>query len=321
MTVPHGLGRAAPWALATAGVALLAAIGWEVACPADCDARPADAAARPVAAPVGRGDGFSLMAAGPSAPASAAAAGRSPEDVAHALFSEGSLRGTTPDGDWGIDANGQLRPSLALRRRFDYYLSALGEASVEELGALMRADATRDVGAEAAARIAEVWQRYVLLQQQRYEHQVRLGDRRSWEPALAERQLARRRILGPEWAEAFYREEEEALTREMAAGTEAGSPPKEQQALLLGGAPGTDPEALHRQRVEQFGAEAAQRLREEDAEWARWQQRVAQAYREVEALRRAPELSAVQRDAAVTAYLGRHFDERERLRVQALLGL
>lgn len=312
-----GLSHGAGWALAAAGVVLLGAIGWELACPAGCAASPAQAQERPAAAPVGRGEGFSLMAAGSSSPASTAVAGRSPEDVAHALFTEGSLRGTSPDGDWGVDASGQLRPSITLRRRFDYYLSALGEASVDELGALMLADATRDVGAEAAARIREVWERYVRLQQQRYEHQVKLGDRGSWEPALAERQLARRRILGPAWAEAFYREEEEALVREMAE----PAPEPAQRSLLLGSAPGTDPEILHQQRIAQFGAEAAQRLREEDAAWKRWEQRVAQAYHEVERLKRAPELSDVQREAALTAYLERNFDERERLRVLALLGL
>jgi lipase chaperone LimK len=314
----RGLARAAWWALGGTGLALLGAIGWELACPGGCAAPTQQASATPVGAPIGRGEGFSLMAAGPrgSAPASA---GRAPEELAHAVFTEGSLRGTSPDGDWGVDASGRLRPSIALRRRFDYYLGALGEASVDELGALMLADATRDVGAEAAGRVREIWQRYVQLQQQRYEHQVQLGDRSSWEPALAERQLARRRILGPEWAEAFYREEEEALRREMAATGSAPEPAA--QSLLLGSAPGTDPDVLHQQRVAQFGPEAAQRLREEDAEWARWQQRVAQAYREVEALRRAPELSNPQREAAVAAYLERHFDEREHLRVQALLGL
>ncbi|MCM5679116.1 hypothetical protein M8A51_06185 [Schlegelella sp. S2-27] len=315
----HLHARTAWWALGAAGLALLGAIGWELACPDGCTAAAAQTQAEPGGAPIGRSDGFSLMAAGPAGPAPSPAAGRTPQEVAHAVFSEGSLRGTLPDGDWGVDASGQLRPSIALRRRFDYYLGALGEASVDELGALMLADATRDVGVEAAGRVREIWQRYVQLQQQRYDHQVRLGDRSSWEPALAERQLARRRILGPEWAEAFYREEEEALRREMA--TAAPAPEPTAHSLLLGGAPGTDPEVLHQQRVAQFGPEAAQRLREEDAEWARWQQRVAQAYREVEVLRRAPELSDPQRMAAVAAYLERHFDERERLRVQALLGL
>lgn len=314
----HQHARTAWWALGAAGLALLGAIGWELACPGGCTAPAVQTPAERAGAPIGRSDGFSLMAAGPRGVA-AAPAGRSSAEVAHAVFTEGSLRGTVPDGDWGVDPSGALRPSVALRRRFDYYLGALGEASVDELGALMLADATRDVGAEAAGRVREIWLRYVQLQQQRYEHQVQLGDRSSWEPALAERQLARRRILGPEWAEAFYRDEEEALRREMAA--TASAPEPAAQSLLLGGAPGTDPDVLHQQRVAQFGPEAAQRLRDEDAEWARWQQRVAQAYREVEALRRAPELSNPQREAAVAAYLERHFDERERLRVQALLGL
>nr|WP_297357370.1 lipase secretion chaperone [uncultured Caldimonas sp.] len=311
--------RAAGWAVSAAGVLVLASIGWHFACPDGCASPSRPPAERSGGAPLGRSEGFSLMGAAPAAGMGASTAQRSPEQVAHRLFTDGSLRDTSPDGDWGVDASGQLRPSITLRRRFDYYLTALGEASVEELGALVLAEATRAVGAEAAARIGEVWQRYVTLQQQTYEHQVKLGDRSTWAPALAERQLARRRILGPAWAEAFYREEEEALRREMSQAQQPA--PESQQALLLGGAPGTDPEVLHRQRVQQFGEEAAQRLREEDAAWQRWEQRVAQAYGDVDRLRRAPELSPVQREAAIQAYLEQHFDEKERLRVQALLGL
>ena len=56
-------------------------------------------------------------------------------------LSNTSLAGTQPDGDWGLDARGQLRASRGIRQRFDYYLSLIGEKSLSEIEALLLHDA------------------------------------------------------------------------------------------------------------------------------------------------------------------------------------
>ncbi|AKJ26803.1 lipase secretion chaperone [Caldimonas brevitalea] len=264
-------------------------------------------------APVGRATGFSVMAAGSGGHAASAAVEAPLAQIERRVFERGSLRGTTPDGDWALDAQGQLRPGLGLRRRFDYYLSAHGEVSVDDIGRLMLQQAARELAPEAVAQIKTVWERYLALQRYGFTQQVQLDDRSAWSAALAERQRVRRQILGPAWAEAFYREEEEALARHITGEAAA------QVSALLPDPRRLDAATLHQQRVAQFGPEAAERLRQEDEAWAQWQRRLLRAHAEIEALRRAPELSQPQRDAAIERYLQEHFDAAERMRVLALM--
>lgn len=301
---------------AFAAAAVVAALVWWPA--PEAESRPGAGAAPLPAAPR-----WSLLSAGDGTPvaqpqASVAAA------VERRLYGAGSLRGTEPDGDWSVDAHGRLEPSISLRRRFDHYLAALGEASVAELTALMQAHAERDVGAAAAQEIRTLWDRYLAVHQHRYRTQVRLDDPQGWEAALAERQAVRRAHLGRVWADAFYSQEEQALqahieaARQQGVGERAGAAGSE-HALLGPPAPGADPTALHEQRVRQFGAEAAERLRQEDIAWADWQRRLEHARGRIAALRRAPELSEVQREAAVAQVIDETFGADERLRARSLL--
>ena len=80
-------------------------------------------------------------------------------------------------------------------------------------------------------------------------------------------------------------------------------------------------EQLQAQRVQQFGAEAAERLRAEDAQWADWERRLQTARMRLQAIAAAPELSALQRSQAQAAYLGENFSGSELVRAQALLGV
>lgn len=278
------------------------------------------------AAPLPAAPRWSVLAAGDPSGPEAEAAGAAVAAVERRLYGTGSLRGTEPDGAWSVDAQGRLQPSIVLRRRFDHYLAALGEASVDELTALMQAHAERDVGAEAAAQIRAVWDRYLAVQRHPYRTQVRLQDPHSWHAALAERQAVRRAQLGPVWAQAFYRDEEQALEAHVASSRSAGAdapaaPAAEaaERALLAPPGAGTDAAALHEERVRRFGAQAAERLREEDRAWADWQRRLAEAREHIAALQRAPELSQAQRQAAMTRVIDEAFAPDERLRARGLL--
>jgi lipase chaperone LimK len=274
------------------------------------------------AAALGRAEGFSLMGAAPSPLRSLGPAlARSVPDVEHALFVDGSLREASLDGDWGVDAQGGLQPSLALRRRFDQLLTTLGEVNLDELTAWLLDRTLRDVGPQASAEIMAVWARYIALLERPYTTAAQLDDPQSWALALAERQQARREVLGPAWAEAFYRDEDAALRQKMELAGQPGSAGRLPQPSVLHPDPRLSAQELHQRRVAEFGPEAAERLRAEDEAEARWQARLAQARDQVSLLQQAPHLSEPQRREAIDNWIASHFDEREQLRVRALLGL
>lgn len=237
----------------------------------------------------------SLSAAAPSA-----SAPRSPEDFEHWLEEKSSLRGISLDGAWDIDSEGRLKPTLALRRRFDQLLSLVGEATLDEITAYVERDVTTLAGPAAAQQVLDVWRRYVELQKHAFNLQVDMRDRSTWAPAQAERQDVRRRLLGDEVARAFYAEDDAML-----------------QAVLA-----TPPAtAVSFQSIDKASLppEAAQRLRQEEAAWADWERRLGDAKREQAALQAHEEMSQVQRDEALSRYIQQRFKADELVRVRALL--
>lgn len=222
-----------------------------------------------------------------------------------AVLAASSLRGTEADGDWSVGPDGRLRPTLALRRRFDYYLALQGEVPLASLRPALVAQAAAQHGAAAAEAIGALWDRYLALQRHPWRTRVDLRDPSTLSPAWDERRRVRREHLGPEVAQAFYGEEDAALAALVAqvnGGQAPAAPPAE-----------TPPVAPH--------PEAAQREAALAEAWAAWDRRLADAQAAVARLRGAPELSAPQRDAAVDAWIDGHFDTDERLRARALLGL
>lgn len=214
-----------------------------------------------------------------------------------------SLQGTEADGAWRADAQGQLVVDRALRRRFDYALSAIGEWSAEAIGEQLLASARRELPPAAAQQLQALWQRYVALQRHGWQRAVRPADPSSWRPALEERQAVRRQWLGMAAAEAFFGDEERMLWRQVLA-LESGQAAAPEQAPAVPEHP-----------------QAAQRVAEVEAAWADWEQRLAAARRELQRLQAAPELSELQRNDAMARWLAGHFSASEQRRVQVLLGL
>lgn len=215
-----------------------------------------------------------------------------------------SLQDTEADGGWRADAAGQLVVERAVRRRFDYWLSAMGEWQPDALGAHMLAAARRELPAPAAAQLQALWTRYVELQRHAWQRTARPAEPATWRAALEERQSVRRQLLGRDWAEAFYADEEQALWAEVLA-WESGQAPR-----TAADAP-RPPE--HPQ--------AAQRVADVEVQWAQWDRRLDEARAEVARLQASRELSALQREQAVEAWLAPRFTGGEQLRVRALLGL
>lgn len=219
----------------------------------------------------------------------------------HWLAEESSLRGVSLDGAWDLDVEGRLHPTLALRRRFDQLLSLVGEASVGEITAFITHDVQSFAGAPAAQQVVDLWRRYVELQQQPYRTAADMHDRNTWAPALAERRQARQRWLGDEVATAFFAEDDALLQALLAASSTSSS------------------ETFSSIDRAALSPAAAEHLRKEEAAWADWERRLAQARREHGALQDHAELSALQRDQAMQQYMAHRFDAGERRRVRALL--
>lgn len=264
--------------------------------------------------PVRLVSGHAAVAVPGSAPAGAlppmqpAAAASSPEAFAQWLGEHSSLRGAALDGTWGeLDAQGSLKPALALRRRFDQLLTLQGETTLEQIAAFADHAARAALGADGARQVMDVWRRYLELLRYEFRTRVDLRDRNSWAAALAERQPVRRNLLGADWAAAFYAEEEAQLQTAIAA------PAPQAEATTGANAAGIDVAALP--------PDARQRLADEQAAWAGWEKRLASARQEWTRLQAAAELSAPQRAAAIEQWLQPRFDAGEQRRVRALLQL
>lgn len=285
--------RAAALAIAVAVAVALGCVAWQA---------PVEGAAsgEPVAAPRAQSAAVDARQVPEAVPALAKG---SMQEPLVPWAPPASLQGTVADGAWRVDAQGRLVVDRALRRRFDYWLTAVGEWSPEAIGARVLDEARRDLPPQGLQELNALWQRYVGLQGHPWQRAVRPADPTSWRPALEERQQVRRQVLGAVAAAAFYGDEEQLLWRQVLA-FEAG-------AAVPQAEPPAPPE--HPQ--------AAARVAAVEAAWAHWEERLAQA-RDMQArLRAAPELSDAQREQAAQAWLAAHFTPAELPRVRALAGL
>lgn len=245
---------------------------------------------------------------------------RSLSSIRAAVFGDALLSQTQAAGDWGIDAQGHLHPDLVLRKRFEHYLLALGTATPAELRALIDDEARKAHGEKAAADIMAIYDKYWALRSHQPSQRLALNDRETWAPAFQELRAMRRQYLGPQWAEAFYKEEEDEFLRFVAQADGKAGPDKADMNMPVPQmGPGKDAAAVHAERAALYGEAAAQRLAQADAEWADWERRVAGAKAEYQRVQNSPELSDVQRQQAMDQYIQSHFPPDERLRARGLI--
>ena len=259
-----------------------------------------------------------------------------------------SLRDSAPDGAVTLDPNGRVRPDLELRRLFDYFLSALGERDVAAIRALLL-DHVRALHGEAvAAEVAALFDRYVDYQQALAAMNAPPGE--SLRARLERVRDLRRRLLDPGMAEAFFGDEErytaytldrrdamadasldaaerDARLREL----ESRLSPEQRASLREANvavlvdeqnrqfdALRLDPAQRQAEREALFGAEAAARLAQADAEIAAWDARVRAYVQARDAIRADGRLDAAARDRAIATLQARSFDAAERRRIASL---
>lgn len=262
-----------------------------------------------------------------------------------------SLTGTSVPGGWArTDRLGNLMPTPHLRQMFEYFLSALGEESLEQLVARIesalaaldepaRSQALATLGAYLDYKLA------VSKLEQAY------GDVTGLDPDEMQRRMMEIHALRRTWldaatAEAFFADDEaidrfqlekRQITRDESLTAEAkvealrkaeSSLPEplreardetrqfaeyEQVRQQLAG----DPGALQVWRQEAFGAEAADRLAQLEKEQQEWSQRWRGYAVERDRLMSSG-LAAQEREEALDRLRARHFNETERIRAEAL---
>lgn len=253
-----------------------------------------------------------------------------------------SLRGSQPDGEIEFDADGRLLPGPGLLRRFDYYLSLLGEFELAEIRSLLQAELMAELG--DAAKVDAVMLRFERYLGLRDEAQglAAIGNLAERLDALSQ---LRRRWFGAE-AEALWADEEAYDNLTLARLTLAQLPESERETTLRELEAARPPaltaaqalaetaltaEAFERSMDERglseaerqaerraaWGEAAAQRLQVLDAERAQWQQRLEHYARGRVAIDADPGLDARQREAALQRLL-QGFEPHEQRRLLAL---
>lgn len=266
-----------------------------------------------------------------------------------------SLEGTEEPKGWRADADGNWEVTPALRNLFDYYLTALGEAPLDELVGHIR-EALSELPEEARREAKAVLRDYLDYRIEMDGIEDPMGE--SGETPGPEEMAARlskirdlrRETMGDTVTEAFFAREEalndyalerariqadESLSGEAReqrlADAEAQLPEsmresrqasrdyrnyRERLEAIESGA--ADTESIDALRAEQFGEEGAERLAEVDRQREDWDRRVSR-YREDLAALRNEDISQADFQAEREVLRERYFEEGgERTRIRAL---
>lgn len=266
-----------------------------------------------------------------------------------------SLEGTEEPDGWRADADGNWEVTPALRDLFDYYLTALGEAPLDELVRHIRG-ALSELPEDARAEAEAVLRDYL-------DYRLEMGElpEPAGEPGeapgpeemaarLARIRDLRRDTMGDAVTDAFFAREEAlndyALERARIQADESLSDEEREQRLANAESrlpetmresrqasrdyrnyreqvaelesSNTDSERIDALRAQQFGEEGAERLSELDQQREEWSRRVSQYREDLAALRRQ-DISEQDFRAEREVLRERYFDsDGERTRIRAL---
>lgn len=266
-----------------------------------------------------------------------------------------SLQGTDVDGELPVDAAGHLRVVRGVRNCFDYFLSTIGEAPVEQVRERLQAYVSHQLKDPARAEALDLLNRY-LNYRAALEQLVQQGEGppassvEALRTRLAQQLRLRQQMFSPTEHAAFFADEEQLgnysvaslqimrdaslSARDKAARIHelnATLPPDLQEAIGAREryeqltavtqelrAQGASAEAVHTARVQIVGAEAADRLDALDAQRANWQSRLLAFQTQRAAILRDASLSDAQRQQAIDQLASSSFNATERMRALAL---
>jgi lipase chaperone LimK len=266
-----------------------------------------------------------------------------------------SLRGTEVDGAFQVDEAGNLVITPDIRRIFDYFLSTIGEESLEQSLARLRAYIDAQLPEPARSQAHTLFNQYLQYKQELIALEIDLPQSADLS-ALTQREAAvkalRERIFTAEAVEAFFGteqryndftlqrlavlhdqslSEEEKTARvqqlrdalpedlqEQAVTRLQAELRQQTQALQANGGSAADIRRLRQQTV---GVEATERLEQLDGKRAQWQQRLSSFQTQRQAINANEGLSQADKDQATVRLLEDNFSDTERLRVDAALQL
>nr|WP_215730828.1 lipase secretion chaperone [Pseudomonas lalucatii] len=262
-----------------------------------------------------------------------------------------SFAGTRVDGRFRTDAAGHLLISEDIRRIFDYFLAAIGEeplrSSVERLRLHIAEQLPTPAREQALALLNQYldYRRELVLLERDWPQQASLDALRQREAAV---QALRASLFGPEAHLAFFAREQaynqyslQRLAIQQDAGLDIagkaaaldrlreGLPPDLQASLLPQlqndlrqqtaklQVDGADAAQIRHLRLQMVGAAATERLEALDHKRQAWARRLADYQQAKARIAASRGLSAGDKAAAIARLAAEHFDERERLRLEA----
>lgn len=268
-----------------------------------------------------------------------------------------SLMDTEVDGELEADAHGHLVISNGVRRVFDYFLSSLGEESLESIVARIRAYIRHKLPQPAAAEAEDLLNKYLAyldglrsLQQTAQPPSDGQMDLDAIRRQMAQVQALRSQIFTPDVVEAFFGDEDvynsymlermsilqnKQLTAEQQStrltSLEQQLPAELRESLQLAmkvqnletltadwKKRGGNASELRQIRENLVGAEAADRLEALDKQNAEWDARMESWYTERQAVLNNKSLSEEDRNRQLQDLRNSKFSENERLRVESL---
>lgn len=234
------------------------------------------------------------------------------------ILYEGSLAGTRPVGDWCIKS-AALYPCPGLRDRFEYYINGLGEISITEVRHLIEVEANLENGADLAKQIMAIYDKYWLVRNHSYRHRVDMADTSTWMPALTEAQQLRQQVLGPDWASAFYKEEEHDFLQTYQRALNGQPPPPSQSDPVPSLLPGKDPQAVREERILRYGKTVTDALEALDEQQQSFDLNLQRAKNEWQQLQSQFHLSDVARKDQINQFIAANFDAKDHKRVRGLI--
>lgn len=260
-----------------------------------------------------------------------------------------SLSGTSVDGDLQVSANGDLLINPAIRQVFDYFLTALGEESLEDIQARLAGYLSDQLPPQAARQAWALYEQYMALRDAMEQLPEHDGSVTAMRAAISQRHDMQQAYLGPEVADAFYgldmtydryMIERQALLEDddlspaereqQLANLEQSLPQGMQQMLHDTRAPvkleqrtqalreqGASEAEIRALREQTFGAQAAERFEALEQQRQEWDQRYG-AYRQQREQLINSGLSHTDQQVALARLQQQLFEENELARVQAL---
>ncbi|WP_421684326.1 lipase secretion chaperone [Stutzerimonas urumqiensis] len=260
-----------------------------------------------------------------------------------------SYRGTTLDGALPVDTNGQLIVCLEVRQLFDYFLSALGEESLQASVDRLRRYIAGQLEAPARAQALALLDDYLTYKRALLDvdrAQPRVADLAALRQRHEQVRALRASIFSVAAHEAFFGFEEArdgyALQRlaivhdttlsaqakgEAIDRLRAGLPDDVQSSLVPQlqqelrsrtarlRAEGATPQAVRAMRQQLVGAQATARLEALDAQRQGWEGRVSRFLADMARIEHSSGLAASERQVAIERMMVERFSPQERLRL------